>query len=43
MDVGIPARSLLTEVSETVLLLAICGFTLAGWIGIAMFFVQAVK
>lgn len=40
---GMPVKGLLKELSETVLLLAIAGFTLAGYLGIALFFVQAIK
>ena len=40
---GMPTRSVWRELSETVLLLAIAGFTLAGYLGIALFFVQAMK
>lgn len=36
-------KGLLRELSETVLLLAIAGFTLAGYVGVALFFVQAMK
>lgn len=40
---GMPMKGLLRELSETVLLLAIAGFTLAGYVGVALFFVQAMK
>ena len=40
---GLPARSLFKELSETVLLLAIAGFTLGGYVGIALFFVAAMR
>lgn len=37
----IEGTRLVKELTETVLLLAIAGFTLAGWVGIALFFVKA--
>lgn len=40
---GVPARSLIKEVSESVLLFAIAAFTLGGYLGIALFFVEAMK
>lgn len=40
---GVPTRGLMQEVSETVLLLAICCFTLAGYLGVALMFVSALK
>jgi hypothetical protein len=40
---GIPVRSLLKEVSETFLLLGIAASTLAGYLGLALFFVGAMK
>lgn len=40
---GVEARSLAKEISETVLLLAIAGFTLAGYLGIAFVFVNAIR
>lgn len=39
---GIP-KSLLKEVSETFLLLALAGLTLFGYLGIALFFVRALQ
>lgn len=40
---GFPARSLLKEVSETFLLLAIAALTLGGYLGLALYFVGAIK
>lgn len=40
---GLPVRSLFRELSETVLLLAIAACTLGGYLGIALFFVSAMK
>ncbi len=40
---GVPARSLVKEVSESILLFAIATFTLGGYLGIALFFVEAMK
>ncbi|MFN2610721.1 MAG: hypothetical protein ABR507_07625 [Actinomycetota bacterium] len=40
---AVSARSLMKELSETVLLLAIAGFTLGGYVGIALFFVSAMR
>jgi len=39
----IEGTRLVKELTETVLLLAIAGFTLAGWVGIALFFVKAAE
>lgn len=39
----IEGARLVKELTETVLLLAIAGFTLAGWVGIALFFVKAAE
>ncbi len=39
----IEGTKLVKELTETVLLLAIAGFTLAGWVGIALFFVKAAE
>lgn len=38
----VEVRGLVKELSETVLLLAIAAFTLAAYIGIALFFVRAI-
>lgn len=38
---AVEGRRLFKELTETVLLLAITGFTLAGWVGVALFFVKA--
>jgi hypothetical protein len=40
---GAPVRGLVKEVSETLLLFAIAVFTLGGYLGIALFFVKAVR
>ncbi|MEO7802973.1 MAG: hypothetical protein ABIS18_00510 [Actinomycetota bacterium] len=42
-SVSVPAKGLLSELSETVLFLAIAGLTMAGWVGIALFFVSAMR
>jgi hypothetical protein len=43
MDGFPPARSLLREVSETFLLLTVSALTLGGYLGLALFFVGAVR
>lgn len=43
MDAVPVSRSLLAELSETVLFLTIAGLTMAGWVGIALFFVSAMR
>ena len=40
---GLPARGLLKEVSETFLLLTIAASTLGGYLGLALFFIGAMK
>ena len=38
-----PGQTLMREVSQTFLLLAISGLTLGGYVGLALIFVQAFK
>lgn len=40
---SIEGQSLVKETTETFLLLVIAGLTLAGYVGLALFFVQAVS
>lgn len=38
---AVEGKRLFKELTETVLLLAITGVTLAGWVGVALLFVKA--
>jgi hypothetical protein len=40
---SIEGQSLVKETTETFLLLVIAGLTLAGYVGLALFFIQAVR